>query len=237
LGDRQALSEIEKSYLRTDRHTIDRLRMAARLTRWLARPENSFPTVSNYTRTWLEDESWVDWARSAIRNFTTDSAGLNRSIIRLREQALQRRERSSLAFAKLLAAETHASATVNGLLGVEDVLEAVVAPLAQLNRVLFIVMDGLSWPILREISPDLEDRRWVEYRGSQELPAAVTAIPSATQFSRCSLLSGKLSTGGQPVEDRNFTVDSPMPACFTRKIWSIFRAAKPLLKLPTKNAS
>jgi hypothetical protein len=72
------LSEIEKSFLRTDRHTVDRLHMAARLTHWLTQPEHSFPTVAKYTQAWLDNESWVDDDLLSGSEQTTESWSLNR---------------------------------------------------------------------------------------------------------------------------------------------------------------
>ncbi len=203
------LARIEASFLRYEPESIERIRMAARLERWLTTPVPSFSTVAEAAKTYLEQDSWVDWARSALRNVATDSAELNRAMAQLCGRASERRDSFNLKFARLLSAETHASASVTGLLGVENILEAVVRPILQRRGVLLLVMDGMSWPILRELSGELTGRRWREFRAADRAPVAVSVIPSVTQLSRCSLLSGVLASGGQQVEERNFTAKFP----------------------------
>lgn len=214
LSNSALLTQTEASFLRFEPESIERIRMAARLERWLTRPEPGFSTISEASKAYFEEESWVDWARTALRNVVTDSADLNRAIAQLCYRAAERRDRFNVKFGRLLAAETHASASVPGLLGVENILDSVVDPLLQRRRVLLLIMDGMSWPILRELSRDLDDRRWRELRKEGEIPVAISALPSATQFSRCSLLSGILTSGGQQVEERNFKQKFPDAVLF-----------------------
>jgi hypothetical protein len=88
---------------------------------------------------------------------------------------------------------------------VERVLERVVAPWAK-DRVLLILMDGMSIAVWRELSQELVQagaQLW-SWREGQPLPPGLSALPSMTGFSRASLLCGKLASGGQEVERRGF---------------------------------
>src|SRR6185312_11028781 len=77
--------------------------------------------------------------------------------------------------------------------------------------VLLIVMDGMSQPIARELESELTSRRWNFWSSTQrELPPAVAALPSVTQFSRTSLLAGRLVSGSQDTETRLFTSRSDL---------------------------
>jgi hypothetical protein len=119
-----------------------------------------------------------------------------------------------LAFARLLVAQSRTSTVLPGLLGVEQILDSIVAPIARERRILLVVVDGMSWPILCELTRDLTDRRWREFRKPAHYPCAISVLPSATQYSRCSLLSGALSTGGQQTEERNFSAKFPEGVLF-----------------------
>jgi hypothetical protein len=67
-------------------------------------------------------------------------------------------------------------------------------------------MDGMSWAVLRELSPDLAKHGWLEWIPAEDSrgKSALTTIPSTTSFSRASLLCGKLTSGGQTIEKRGF---------------------------------
>ncbi len=214
LDNPDLLCQIERSFLRYEPESIERIRMAARLERWLARPESTSSNVTQAAKAYLDEQSWVDWARSSLRNVATDSAELNRSIAQLCARSAERRDTFNQKFARLLSAETRVSHSIPGLLGVENILETVVRPLLARRRVLLLVMDGMSLPILRELSRELGDRRWIEFQQAGQIAVAVSVLPSVTQLSRCSLLSGALVSGGQQAEERNFTAKFPDATLF-----------------------
>jgi PglZ domain len=214
LRDGTLLSRFELSFARFDPNLVERVKMAIRLERWLSRPELTLSKLEDAVIYYWQELSWVDWARTALRNVATDSAGFNRTLADVWKRASERRDRLNLAFARLLAAQSRAFKTLPGLLGVEQILDSTAAPIAQHRRVLLVVMDGMSWPILRELTRDLTDRRWREFRKPSTLPCAISVLPSATQYSRCSLLSGSLNVGGQQTEERNFNVKFPEGVLF-----------------------
>ncbi len=89
------------------------------------------------------------------------------------------------------------------------------------STVLLVVADGMSAAAAHDVLEDIGRRHgatWQEMefaeadvnRGRTELAggstrAALTALPSITSVSRCSLLSGTIATGDQSVERRNFS--------------------------------
>ena len=126
-----------------------------------------------------------------------------------------RRDRHDVAFASALAAQTSTGADLpDDVLLIEDVLATVVVPLAKEPRpVLLIVADGMSAAVATEIVDDIERRydSWLECLPGQgrRRTVVVSALPSLTEVSRCSLLSGELlATGSRTPSAR----DSP-PSC------------------------
>ena len=112
----------------------------------------------------------------------------------------------SRRFAELLVANTASNGPGQGLLLIEDVLSVVVAPLAKLEPVLFLVMDGMSMAVWRELAPDLAQQGWQEWRQADGLVSgrALSTLPSVTKYSRTSLLCGRLIEGAQNTEKRGF---------------------------------
>jgi hypothetical protein len=147
----------------------------------------------------------MDWARHQLMA-GDETEGVSRSYSRLFDRVTRRREEENRTFATLLAATAHQLGA--GVLPIERVLDRVVAPLSKKvpSGVLAIVMDGMSLAVLRELSEDLERHGWQE-RTPEDGPvyrSALSALPSATSFSRASLLCGTLCSGSQGFEKRGF---------------------------------
>ena len=185
----------------------ERAEMAMRLSRWLNGPV-VVPTSLDHAVSLYENEgSWVDWARHYL--LTGDEPeGVSRSYRRLFDQVTARREEENRGFAELLATDTLANRTPLQLLLMEDVLSKVAAPLAKSSAggVLFIVMDGMSLAVWREMAVDLHRHGWMEWVPEQNQPtrSVLTVLPSATTYSRATLLCGALSCGAQSIEKRGF---------------------------------
>src|SRR3546814_779285 len=81
------------------------------------------------------------------------------------------------------------------LIPIESTLEIVVAPLAQRNPLLMVVMDGMSQDVYLAIAGSMAQRGWTAW-SREGLPLALLAtLPSVTECSRASLLSGRLTRG------------------------------------------
>ena len=82
------------------------------------------------------------------------------------------------------------------------------APLAQQTQVLLLVADGLSYSIFRELCEDLEALGWDEQVAgpTPTLALGIAALPTITEVSRTSLLSGRLVIGAAAQEKTAFAL-------------------------------
>jgi hypothetical protein len=80
---------------------------------------------------------------------------------------------------------------------VEQFADRILAPIARASNVLLIVLDGLSHGVYRQLLADFIRQGWFEIvpEGRSEAPALIAALPSLTEVSRASLLSGRLIRG------------------------------------------
>jgi hypothetical protein len=85
-------------------------------------------------------------------------------------------------------------------------LSETVVPLAADNRVLLIVLDGMSVPSAIEIAPGLESLGWVEIvrEDGRRRSVAVAMLPTITEYSRTSLFAGQPLAGNLPTEKARF---------------------------------
>ena len=139
-----------------------------------------------------------------------DEEALSHGLRAVIEAVRLRRDKHDSEFAASLALQTSGSSTLpEDILLIEDVLANVVVPLAQEPRpILLIVADGMSAAVATEIVDDVERRydTWLEClpKGKARRNVVVSALPSLTEVSRCSLLSGILATGQQDAERNGF---------------------------------
>ena len=106
--------------------------------------------------------AFVDWARESICR-GEEVAGLSKAYQQLDQAVLARREEFNQAFAKSLADWTSVGSTFKDVCGVEDVLSQVVAKVVEAdNRVLLIVLDGMSWAVCHELLDDIRQEHWFE---------------------------------------------------------------------------
>jgi hypothetical protein len=212
----RALQEIESHDVARQRpRPLERARMALRLVRWLRTPptvEVGFGPLAHHYRDHL---AHVDRARDAI-SAGDDIAEVSAAYIRLEQLAAARRAEFNRAFAAALAGWTVSGSNPGEVLRVEDVLERVVAPATgTAERVLLLVLDGMSWPIAHELLADLRKHHWVQAglpEASAPPPPVIAAIPSVTELSRASLLAGLLNRGRQDDEQRLFRVNHSLAA-------------------------
>ena len=116
---------------------------------------------------------------------------------------------------RLLAAHTSAdppavSGAHDGVWHLEDLMAAVVVPLAHKTPVLLLVLDGMSAGVGTEVMASVLSRAgdgWAEalLAGQSRRAAALAVLPTLTEVSRSSLLCGELRTGGQDAERRGYT--------------------------------
>jgi hypothetical protein len=186
---------------------IARAEMAVRLVRWFARPLPPWNSFSDFAQVYQRELSFVDWARESIGR-GDEIAGLSQAYQRLDQAILERREDFNQRFARSLADWTSSGSSSSGVLGVEDVIPRVMFKVLEAgNRVLLIVLDGMSWAVCHELLDDIRREHWflatLDKSNAPPQPVIAT-IPCVTGFSRASLLSGKVASGDAANEKRNF---------------------------------
>ena len=198
---------------------LSRTEMALRLVRWLAQPVLSPTSFADMVNVYRKELAFVDWARESVCR-GEDVAGLSKAYQRLDQEVLARRQEFNHTFARSLADWTSVGSTVKDICGVEDMLSQVVAKVAEAdNRVLLIVLDGMSWAVCHELLEDIRRDHWFEATPEESSPPVpvVAAVPSVTSYSRTSLLSGKLEKGDASVEKRNFEAHPSLKHCCDKR--------------------
>ncbi|GAA0398745.1 BREX-2 system phosphatase PglZ [Micromonospora gifhornensis] len=203
-----ALATVE-AHRAVEPRRLETARMAVRLLRWLGTVDAAAPaTLLEALHRQVQQDGWVDRARLDV--FAGDPDPQVAAAYRLLHQAVDaRRSRHDRQFADLLAA---AESEPGALLRVEDVLDRVVQPiLDQGKRVLLLVLDGMSVAAATEVAESVTRRgAWVELTpDGGPRTGVLAALPTVTEVSRCSLLSGRIATGGQQAERKAFQLRFP----------------------------
>ena len=230
----ETLIEARNSISQHDRHSrerrrLERVDMAMRLVRWLGenakRGQDSFmqstqgasssqkspdpflpevKSLADAANRHLNEGGYIDWARLTLRS-GDPVRELSEAYAQLFDKVTTAREVDSLRFAELLRDWVAAKSTDETIVPVEQVLERVVAKIASVKPVLVVVIDGMSVAVFRELMADVLGHDWVllAEEGFGLRPALAT-IPSVTEVSRTSLLTGKLSQGHAPNEKTGF---------------------------------
>lgn len=184
---------------------------ARRVLRWLAGdPPSPAEDLRAAVAAYRSDGCYVDAAIDRLAG-GDEHDELGTALHAVRAAAVERQGQRDRAFATAVAgAATGASADSGSLtqaapLRIEQVLDAVVAPLADDGPVMLLVIDGLSHPSSLRLLDDLRDEAWTPHGpGGAQLPGVLSAFPSRTKESRASLLCGRLVTGEQEVEREGF---------------------------------
>jgi PglZ domain len=224
LANAARLVRLALDHERADDHRarLDRLQMAARLCRWLSGRRRSIAGFGSAATAYAEEGGFVDWARVSL------SAGdgipaIAAAYARLRQLAGIRREEENSAFADLLRDWNAGGAAGEEALPIERALDSIVAPLAAHAPVLLLVLDGLSFAVARPLVADVAQHGWTELSpaGRASPPPLVAALPTVTEVSRTSLLSGRLVRGDAAAERAAFGVH--------QRLREMSRAGKPPL--------
>ena len=75
------------------------------------------------------------------------------------------------------------------------------------NRVLLVVLNGMSWPVCHELLADIRQHHWATMTplaSGEPLSSVIATIPCVTELSRSSLLAGTLCRGDARDEKRHF---------------------------------
>jgi len=192
-----------------DAPRCERMQMAIRLANWLVgRRASAAGDVGSFgeaATAYRQDEGFADWARAEVWDGDPLPA-LAAAYSGLSAAAGEERERGNQRFGSLFANWSATGSHDDSVIPVEDVLERVARPLAKERPILVAVIDGMGMPVFRELERDLSERGWVQLGadGSISSPPVISAVPSVTEVSRTSLLSGKLTSGNQKDEANAF---------------------------------
>jgi hypothetical protein len=187
---------------------------AVRLARWLSTDSSASTTsLPALLRRHAQTDAWVDSAVNDAAPGISDpdlGAGLAAVLSAVRV----RRAAHNLAFGMALAAHTSSDPDTpadgaDGVWHLEALLPLVILPLARSAPVLLLVLDGMSAGVGTEILASVLSRAgdgWVEalLPGQTRRAAALAVLPTLTEVSRASLLTGRLTTGGQDAELRGY---------------------------------
>lgn len=202
-----SLSEIETQWGHVQQHFLaDRdhscraFGAAVRLARWLATtvaPAHGLaPARDRYVRV----DSWVDTALVTARRGADQPipAAALRAII---EVVLTRRGHHDRSFAAALA-----DAPTPPVQTIENVMHDLVIPIAKKSPTLLLVIDALSIAATNDLVRAAQLEGWTEISANQDArrASALAVLPTLTQRSRCSLLSGELREGGSGPERSGF---------------------------------
>jgi hypothetical protein len=193
---------------------------ALRLARWLATadtapasagtatPSGAAPaTVAEGAFRQVRCWAWVDRALAVIRTADTTRTPRARSAYAALYAAV-REQRAALdrTFAQRLAVWSPVAGPTGDLLLAENLLERIARPLADRRSPLIIVLDGMTAAVACELAEEITASRiWTETgRHAEGREGAIAVLPSATTYSRTTLLCGRLLAGSQPQERAGF---------------------------------
>jgi hypothetical protein len=218
------LSQVEQAWSRVAQHRlavgadgrIAAFHAAVRLVRYLSaagsvRAEAGLVAeLTALVERHLRNDAWADSAVNDAAPGVGD-ADLAAGLTAVLGAVVVRRWAHDGEFARALARWTAEPAAVAGiavapgLWHIEDLLPKVVFPVARQVPALLLVLDGLAASNATEIVADilaLPGEGWAEARlpRAPGRAAALAALPTITEASRASLLTGQLTTGGQEIE-------------------------------------
>jgi hypothetical protein len=186
---------------------LETARMAVRALRWLSTTDGPVPaTLLDALHRQVREDAWVDRARLDLFAGDTDAQAAEAYAL-LHRAVDMRRTRHDQQFATQLAAATVAEAAPGAMLRVEEVLARVVRPIIdQGRRVLLLVLDGMSTAAATELTESLtRTGAWLELTpDGGPRTGVLAALPTITEVSRCSLLSGRIAVGQQKEERAAF---------------------------------
>ena len=205
--DAGALEQLEKAHATLVAHELagfngrtNAARMALRLVRWLATPDEPAATLADALHDQVRTGSYVEWAFRRVDDIDDRVAAVYREL--LAAVAARRGERDR-RLADHLAVAVAADSDPGTLVPIEFALGTLVRPL---GRSLLVVLDGMSAGVLAELADSLADKRWTELVDSSlgHRRVLLPALPTVTEACRTSLLTGVLHTGGQYDEKTAF---------------------------------
>lgn len=173
--------------------------MALRLARWNAQPNFKPQSVDDALDWQSRTGAWVDRARQVVINGDPNPQ-VAKALAPLITATNERRRSIDRQGAALIAAASSSNQRFGAVLPVEEAAQRMLVPLSAEVPILVVVVDGMSTAVATELADDITAQGWSEVIQAERRGALLSALPSVTQVSRASLLSGALTTGGQDRE-------------------------------------
>jgi PglZ domain len=204
----QAWASVAAHHLAGDDRRTHAFHAAVRLTRWLADASPVGTGLPALLRRHADQDAWADSAVNDAAAGASDPE-LGAGLATVLGAARARRAAHDAGFAAALAGYTRDDRDDQGVLRVEDLLPGVVMPLARQAPLLLLVLDGMSAGVGTEVAASILGRPrdgWAEalLNGHSRRAAALAVLPTLTEVSRASLLSGELRRGGQDTERNGY---------------------------------
>lgn len=191
------------------REVIERAEMAIRLVRWIKLDKTSVSGSLEAIEEYIDHGCFADWARSVVW-YGDANEMLSQVYHDITTRVTEERELQNQGFGKNIESITRGDEISERYIPVESVLERLIAPIAEESPVLLLVLDGMSLAVYRELSEDLLKHHWLEVQKSEMKRGTclLSALPTVTQVSRFSLLSGSLGIGLAADEKKLFSGNS-----------------------------
>ncbi len=189
-------------------HRVEMADAAVRLLRRQQSPPAPPPTTfAAAVAEYAEDGAWVDEARRLLSE-GDHVPELAAAYTALADVVAQEQAARSVRFAEFLA-DWSASEPLGDvrLVPLEQVLDEVVTSVARAAPVLVVVCDGMGLPVSHILLRDLLREGWAPAVPEERdaWPVGVATLPTVTEVSRTSLLTGGRKVGGQAEERDGFT--------------------------------
>ena len=190
---------------RVRRDQVRTAELAVRTCVWLQSDAPAQESAGSIIRDYVMEGGFLDWARSRIWSGDEHEA-VSHAYQQLTKKVTERREALNQQFSHHVPVVARGDQLGNGIWLVESALDGLVVPLAKQQQVLFLVLDGMSQAVYRELSDDLIRNHWVELQreGGIGPECLLSALPSITRISRYSLLAGALGEGNSADEKKAF---------------------------------
>jgi hypothetical protein len=190
-------------HAQADQARIERMRMAARLIRRGAVPIQWGHRLREAARAYQSEGAWLDRARIVVSRGESDPT-LASLYAQLSAHFDTQRAADNEHFAKFSPAIS--GNLPDDVLGIEDLMADVVAPIAEQQAVLIVVLDGMGWPSFLEVYGAVAGLGWIWWQdemGRFDRPV-MAVLPTVTEFSRTSLFAGLVRKGTGESERRAF---------------------------------
>ncbi|MDC0992043.1 BREX-2 system phosphatase PglZ, partial [bacterium] len=188
---------------------VESLAMVGRVARGLGTPDPTGLHLNELSIRYRDDLAWLERACDPLAG-GHGQQDLNAAVKRLAVAVRKRLRDFSGRFGEAVVSEFAGGR--GPFLPLEEVMGTVVDPLVKAEgggssagKVLVIVMDGMSWPVALRVFEEIGRRsslRRLTSEPSGRWRPVVSPLPSVTQVARASLIAGRLTQGGQGVEQQ-----------------------------------